>query len=346
MTSRARRMLSVEALEDRSVPAVTASVVNGSLVVLGDSAASHVAITASDTNNDKVADSFKVSDGAATVGTFSGVTGDLVLRLGKGDDAVSIDLGGLSTPHGIRPSLGSGNNTLTVTNGTVKGSLSVQGKDGTDGLTLGGTTALTINGDVSVHLEGHATGKVELKGTAAVKGDLWGEHAGTVLLDAGSTVGKDVFLHGGPESDTLNLAGTVGGDVVFLGGKNADTLTVTGKIGGNLFAFLGEGNDVANIGGTVSGFVFLDGGHGNDSLTLSGTVGGRTLVLAGPGDDAVTIAATANLKSAASVELGSGSDKLTLDGSAHFTHLFAKGGSGKDTFVGNKAQTGLKLEGF
>jgi hypothetical protein len=339
-------MLSVEALEDRSVPAVTASVVHGSLVVVGDSAASHVAVTASDTNNDKVADTFKVMNGAATVGTFSGVTGDLILRLGKGDDAVSIDLGGLSTPHGIRASLGAGNNSLSLANGTVKGSLSVAGKDGSDGVTLGGTTPLTINGDVSVHFEGQATGKVELKSAATVKGDVWGEHAGAVLLDAGSTVGKNVFLHGGPGSDSLGVAGNVGGDVVFLGGKSADTLTVTGKVGGNLFAFLGNGNDVANIGGTVSGFVLLNGGHSNDSLTLSGTVGGRTLVLGGSGDDVVTIAATANLKSAATVEMGSGTDKLTLDPSAHLTHLLAIGGPGKDTFVGNKAEPGLKLVGI
>src|SRR4051812_1863205 len=86
--------LTLQPLEDRSVPAVTASVVNGNLVIKGDAAAaSNLAITASDTNGDKVADTFAVSDGGTSVGSFSGVTKDVVLHLTNSDDTVSIDLG-------------------------------------------------------------------------------------------------------------------------------------------------------------------------------------------------------------------------------------------------------------
>src|SRR5881275_1744791 len=92
--------LSLEVLEDRSVPAATAGVVNGSLVVVGDPASpSDLAITASDTNSDNVADTFTVTDGSTAVGTFGGVTRDVVLRLSNNDDTASIDLGGLSTPR-------------------------------------------------------------------------------------------------------------------------------------------------------------------------------------------------------------------------------------------------------
>ena len=50
-----RTRLAVEVLEDRAVPAVAASVLEGSLVVTGDSS-SKVVITATDSNADKVAE--------------------------------------------------------------------------------------------------------------------------------------------------------------------------------------------------------------------------------------------------------------------------------------------------
>jgi hypothetical protein len=347
MRLRKRTNLSVEALEDRSVPAVTASVVHGDLVVVGDpTAASHISITASDTNADKVADTFKVTDGTTTVGTFGGVTHDLILRLGKENDAVTIDLGGLSAPHEVKADLGGGVNSLNIINGTVKGSVSVHGGDGTNALTLGGAAALTVNGGVEVHLDGPGNGMLELKGLATVKGDLVADHVSSVKLDAGSTVGKNVHDHGGPGADSLSVAGAVGGDVVFNGGKQGDTLSVTGSIGGNLFADLGAGSDVATVGGTVAGDLVLRGGPGKDTLTLSGTVGGHTTVFGGGGGDAVTVAATARLKTAAVVQLGPGNDTFTLAGAAVFPSLFAKGGPGANSFVGNKGQAGLKLVGF
>jgi fibronectin-binding autotransporter adhesin len=344
---RERTRLGVEALEDRAVPAVTASVVHGSLVVVGDpSAASHVSITASDTNADKVADSFKITDGTKVVGTFGGVTQDIILKMGKEDDAVTIDLGGLSAPHEIKAYLGDGSNALSLINGTVAGSLSVHGGDGANAVTLGGTAALTVNGHVNVQLDGPGNGSLELKGLATVKGDLMADHVSSVKLDAGSAVGKNAIDHGGPGVDSLNVAGTVGGNVIFQGGKQADTLNVTGTIGDSLFASLGQGSDAASVGGKVGGSVVLHGGTGKDTLTLNGTVGGHTMVFGGGGGDSVTVAATAHLMKRAEIQLGTGNDTFTLNGSAVFPSLVARGGRGKDSFVGNKTQTGLQLVGF
>src|SRR5262249_17873091 len=143
----------VERLEDRSVPSVTASVVNGSLVVRGDAeSASQLAITGSDTDADGVADTFTVVDGSTTVGTFGDVTRDVVLRLSGNDDPVAIDLAGLSAPRNIRADLGDGTNSLSIDNGTVKGFLSISGGADTDTVTLGGTAALTVNGNAYVNL--------------------------------------------------------------------------------------------------------------------------------------------------------------------------------------------------
>jgi hypothetical protein len=342
-----RTHLTVELLEDRAVPAVTASVVHGNLVVVGDpKAAAHLSITASDTNADKVADTFKVMDGTATVGTFGGVTHDLILRLGKENDAVSIDLAGLSAPQGILANLGGGDNSLSIQNGTVKGAVFVRGGADGNAVTLGGTAALTVDHGVFARFAGPGNGVLELKGSAAVKGNLVTDNVAAVKLDAGSSVGKNVFDHGGAAADLLNVAGSVGGDVVFLGGAGADTLTVTGKVGGSVLAFLGAGNDVANVGGTIGKGLVLDGGPGKDTLTLSGAVGGRTLVLGGKGNDAVTVAATAHLNKRAGIELGKGNDTFTLSGAAVFHTLFAQGGRGTDVFDGTISRAGLKLAGF
>jgi hypothetical protein len=321
MDARKRTRLSVEALECRAVPAVTAGVTHGDLVITGDpAAASHLTVTASDANGDKVADTFVVKDGTTTVGTFNGVNHDVIFRLGKGNDAVTLDLGGLSAPHDVRADLGGGTNSLTVGNGTVKGALVVRG--------------------------GAAGSTLELLGGATVKGDVLTDRVGTVKLDAGSTVGDNVIDQGDGAADALTVAGKVGGDVIFLGGRQADTFTVTGAVGGSVFAFLGDGNDVAKVGGTIGGALVLDGGPGKDALTLSGTVGGHVDVIGGGGGDAVTVAATAQLKKASHIELGNGNDTFTLNASAALANLVVHGGHGTDTFVGNKAQAGLKLLGF
>lgn len=372
MKLRKRSRLTVELLEDRSTPSVTASVVNGSLVVVGDpAAASDVTITASDTDADTIADTFDVVDGGTAIGTFSGVTDAVILRLSNNDDKVAIDLAGLSSPGKIRAGLGDGANSLTLDNGTVNGNVVVRGGAGTDAVTLGGTGALTVNGNVRVNLDGADDDLFELGAQATVTGRLEANFANNVTLDAGSTVGKSVFLLGGTGGNvvnldgsiqknvvfvgahgsstagsTLNLAGDVGGNLIFIGSRQADTLDVTGTIGGNLIANLRAGDDTATIGGTVNGNVVLKGGQGNDTLTLSGSVGGHTFVNAGKGDDAVTVAATANLTGRAKIDLGPGDDTLTLDDAAIFSTLRVKGGPGVNTFVGTTPRTGLTLVGF
>jgi hypothetical protein len=376
MKRRTSPRLNLQVLEDRSVPAVTASVVNGSLVVKGDTAAaSNVAITASDTNADGAADTFSVTDGGTSVGSFGSVTKDVVLRLSSNDDTVSIDLGGLSTPRGISVSMGKGTNALTVANGTVAGSLSVAGGSGADTVTLGGVTGLTVNGNAVIDLGSGDSDALQLT-DATFNRYLLAYSAETVTLDANSTVAKGFGVLGGSagttvnldgtvegsvavagagacfhgtsatSASTLNLAGTVDGSVAFVGGGGSDTLNVTGSVGGNLLAYLGNGDDTATVSGTVTGSLVLDGGAGNDTMTLSGTVGNRAIISGGAGDDTVAITATADIGGNATVNLGAGADKLTLDDGATIASLVANGGSGTDTFVGTSTRTGLKVVGF
>lgn len=372
MKLRQRSRINLERLEDRSNPSVTASVVNGSLVVVGDpAAASDVTITASDTNADDIADTFDVTDGGTAVGTFNNVTDAVILRLSNNDDKVAIDLAGLTSPGRIRADLRNGANSLTIDNGTVGGRVVVFGGTGTDLVTLGGTAELTVNGDVRVNLDGANDDVFELGADATVTGKLEIAFANNVNLDAGSTVDKSVFILGGSggnivnidgtvhkhvlfdaapfgstDGSTLNVTGTVDGCVVFIGSKQDDTLNVTGTIGKDLFANLRQGDDIATIGGTVQGNLRVHGGMGDDDITLSGEVGGRTKITAGDGDDTVTIAATAVLTGRAKIDLGHGDDTLILDDAATFSTLRAKGGKGIDTFTGDATRPGLTLTGF
>ncbi len=370
MKSRPFSRLRLETLEDRSVPAVTASVTNGSLIIKGDSAAaSQLTITASDTNSDGVADTFQVVDGSTTVGTFSNVTRDVILRLSDNDDTVAIDLGGLSTPRGIQANLGDGANTLTIDNGTVKGSLSVLGGADTDTVTLGGTAALTVNGSAAFDL-GDAADDVLHLADATVNGNLAAYFANTVTLDAASTVGRSVYILGGTGGNTVTvdgsvqgnvifasafgttagntftLTGTVDGNVAFYGSNQADTVNVSGSVGGSLLAFLAGGDDTADISGTVTNSLSLDGGTGNDTMTLGGTVGERTFVNGGAGDDKLSITSSADLMGRATVNLGAGADAITLDDGAGITTLLINGGTGSDTFNGTKTRNGLTLVSF
>src|SRR5260221_13804396 len=155
MSLRKSTRLGVEVLEGRTVPSATASVVDGSLVVVGDpAAASNLTITGSDTNADGIADTFAGTDGATNVGAFGGVTGQIVLKLTENDDVVAIDLGGLISPRGVRANLGCGTNALTITNGTVNGDVRIRGGCDADTVLLGGATKLTVNGSLGVALDG------------------------------------------------------------------------------------------------------------------------------------------------------------------------------------------------
>jgi hypothetical protein len=354
--------LTVERLETRLVPSTTARIVNGSLVIDDATAASHLAITALPPNSGKVANTFKVVDGPTTVGTFSNVTRDVVLHLTGGGDLVSINLNNLGTPGDVRAWLGDGSNALSLTNGTVSGSLDVHGGTGTDTVTLGGPSPLVVDGNVGVHLRGAPGDTLEVESGAAVLGSLVAADVNHVLLDSGSTVKQHVLLRGSDDGNSVTLAGavgqeviltegharsagvfavggSVGGDVVFRGGKQSDTLHVTATIGGDLRASLGKGNDTVTVAGTVKGSLLIEGGLGNDTLGLQGIIGGDLRVHLGRGNDTVTVGGTVtgNLVLVG----GPGNDTLTLSGTVG-RHTTVRGGPGNDTV---RVAAGAHLDG-
>jgi hypothetical protein len=190
----------IEQLEDRSVPTVTAGLVHGQLLVKGKPDGA-VVIT------ETAAGTFQVTDNGSTVGTVSGATGILVVdhdRAVPVNDNVPIDLGGFSTGS-ICADLGLGQNTFTVTNGTVTGNVVYRAGKGSndveiDAAITGTLLATTPNPadvvNINAALGGSVGGQVvENLGTSlAVSGP--GQCDGPGSPDPAGDPGP--FLHFGP----------------------------------------------------------------------------------------------------------------------------------------------------
>src|SRR6478752_8251343 len=122
--NRNSRTLQFEHVESRVCPAVLVNVgSNGDLAVSGDTAGA-VVITALDS------DSYQVTENAAVIATVDGVSRGIRVDLGGTSDVVTIDLTGQTVNGDVQINLGGGDNNLTLTDGTVRGHLIIQGSAG------------------------------------------------------------------------------------------------------------------------------------------------------------------------------------------------------------------------
>ncbi len=287
-----RTRLFLEPLEERLCLAVSASVVNGSLIVTGEPNGA-VQINA------VAATTYQVLDNGVAIGTFAGVTRNIRVAIDSSvprtNDNVIINLGGFTTPLGIRLDAGDGNNIFTVQNGTVGTSILVYGGSGNDTLVLQPTLTVTRH----VWFIGYG-GNDTLTLRAAV--------GGNVIFRAGS--GADTF--------TFDEPAVVGGRTTMLGGRGGDMATLLGQSFGNILLDLAGGDDTITSGDffATTGTSTLRSGPGDDSLTLDGWFLGDLTVQSGNGDD------TLELDGRFSGELtavgGRGNDSFLFDSEAMF----------------------------
>lgn len=346
-----QKRLSLEALEARWCPALTATLASGVLTISGTADNGTIAIAQDATT----AGTVTVSDGttAVTLRPFTGVK-SIKLNLTEADDTVAVDLGGQTLAGRITANLGAGANSLSVTNGTLTGGLSVSGDTGNEGGRCGhggfrggpgfrggrGSTTADTGIDTVLIAAGATVGGLSAKagqGGAAVT--VEGEVTGEVSVDA-------LFRGTSSNATTLDLTGEVDGSVRFTGGSLADSLSISGDVGGGVFALTGAGADKVSLSGTVTRGLLLDTGADADTIALSGTVGGRAAVSAGSGDDTLTIDASARFLSTTLISMGAGADSVTLDDAATFTALLINGGTGTDVFTGTATRAGLTLLSF
>ncbi|MBY0461352.1 MAG: hypothetical protein K2V38_28885 [Gemmataceae bacterium] len=279
--------LHVEALEDRSVPAVTAVLVGTELVVTGNAAPDNVAITV--TGNQAVVNDFTVFNPFTGAGTFqfNVPISRLRVNLGGGPAVASISstvpaaiVGGDGpTVLNIR-TLGAGStvtggNAGNVINLSNAPAVTVTGGNGRDVINLSYAAGATVRGGTSddvfnvgfspnLTVSGGAGNDVINIGDSP-NATAYGDDGDDVVNIGGGTGttarafggNGDDQLNGGDEDDSFD--GGDGRDVI-LGGKGNDTLL--GGAGNDLLAG-GTGSDV------------LDGGAGNDIL-FDGDVKGKT----------------------------------------------------------------------
>ena len=362
-----RNRLTVEPLEDRWCPAVTATLRSGTLTISGAADNGTIQVMQDATT----AGTIQVLDGDSAVGgsPFTGVT-NIRLNLTDADDDVTIDLGGQTLSGGILANLGAGANELTVVNGSVGGRLAVRSGDGDDTVTLGdgtdalalrdadialygGIDAVTVSADVSITRtlatfyvnewaleEGGTANNVYVRcGSGGNTVEVVGDVTGDLVIDA-------FFRSGSDAGTTANVTGEVDGGVYFFGSDQDDTLNLAGDVGRGVVTHTYGGADKVSLGGAVTRGLTLDTGAGDDQITLGGSVGGRGLISAGAGNDTLTISATAQFLGSATVSLGSGNDAVALDAAAGLVTLLLNGGTGTDTFTGTRTRTGLTLVSF
>jgi hypothetical protein len=349
--TRNRTDLTVESLEDRWCPAVTAAISHGVLSVLGTAATS---LTVKETAPATV----EIDDGATvlygTGGTqgaaFTGVAG-IKLNL-TAPNTVTVDLGGNTLSRGLSAHLGNGTNALTVEDGTIAGRLSVRGGTGADVVTLGGTgtagSTLTVAGRASVNLGGQTGDTVTVQGGTTVARNLevstdsfmllsggtvrdLEARAPSVTLSAGSTVTRDAIVSGSAGL-SVSAQGQVGADLVVFGGgrmgnsagPSSLTLGATATVGGAV-AFLNARSNAnpsaltTAAGSTIGGSLFYVASGQGDQVTLGGSVGTGTFgglvdLDMRNGNNTVSVESTAVVAKRVEVEFGNGDNSLTVAG--------------------------------
>ncbi len=200
-----------------------------------------------------------------TGGTIRGAGTGAAIQTGDGGDTLN-NAGTITGDNGQAIDLGSGNDTLTVTGGSISGD--IDGGTGTNTATFNPGTGNTfsyagsISNFSSVDI---SSGNVILSGASTYSGNTTVSGTLSVTNSTGSATGSgDVTVN---STGTLKGTGDIAGNVsVASGGTIAPglspgTLNIDGNLSivdGSLFAFeLGTTSDLLNIGGSLN---FTGGG--------------------------------------------------------------------------------------
>jgi hypothetical protein len=334
MRQSSSRRLSVEPLEGREVPAAVFTVMSGNtLFILGSSQSDSITLS------QPIAGQLTIAPGAGTTinGSTNPVTGplfgNLVIRLGAGDDSLAFDLtNGLRIPGSLVVDYGTaGIGTKTTT--TVNAGQSM--------LSVGGGLGIRYAaGDVTTTLD-----------NLAVAGSVAVRHAtGDSQLTIDSLAGSGRFAMIGGSLTVVNTQGVadntlsdtnVGGSVLFANGlarasDNAAGSTTIQNAANTSRAVIGGSLAISNLSGDsltgdtvgdviVRGSVALALGSGNFSATVASvnatgapvSIGGNLAIRGtGAGPDTIVLGkAGTGLRVGMSlgVATGSGADSITIN---------------------------------
>ena len=132
-----------EILEDRTLLTgnVVATVLHGNLTIIGDAKANEIGIesTTGGLTGSRAWTAPRRSTAEYSPATFSGVTGNVSILMGKGNDVVSIGGGTMTTTfaHNLTIFTGDGNDMVSVSTASIGGNLTIFGGNGNDTFTVG-----------------------------------------------------------------------------------------------------------------------------------------------------------------------------------------------------------------
>jgi hypothetical protein len=305
----------LEQLETRTGLAgnVTAVVSGGDLIVRGDDAGADITLSQPGARQITLTGTDTTVNGSAGPVTFSGVTKDLRIYFGSGDDSLTFDE---STPISLSGNLflngGGGSNTVST-------------QSDLESLDAGGS--LNVGGNLNVLNPAGRTQLISLL-NLNVKGDVHILNLGGDALtriesfDGSNTVGGSLLIANGPgqSSETDLRSINVKGDVHILNQAGVaiaciDSFGGSNSVGGDLAIIDGPGQ----ISQTVIGSTMIDhdlqvvqgGQDQNTILVLSTRVKGTTNLRSRNGDDTVFVNNT-TFGGAFHLQTGQGTDTVVI----------------------------------
>jgi hypothetical protein len=247
----------LEALEDRSLPAIIFSA--GNLLIANPTSD----ITLKVTGHTRTDVSVQLN------GQKIAHVKNIAILGGKRADNVTIDLNGETLRGSLTVMTGGGNDSITLSKGIISGKLTIKGQDGDDQLQIGTNGApLTVNGQTQFDL---GNGDNTLHLGALGSGPVFG---GTLTLLSGD---------GGDNVEILS-ANVRGAFTADLGQGNDTFAYAGGRISGALQLQTGLGDDQALLAGlpslslVVGGPMSLSDSGGSDALQISDFGGGSTFL--------------------------------------------------------------------
>ena len=311
----ASRRLQFECLESKQVLAgdVTVFLAGGSLFVTGDADANQVSIASGATDGSVVItanDNENLVDrtGAAIGGTgmpveLDGFRGNVILRMGDGDDNVGMN--DLVVPRTVRAEMGAGNDTLGIgsiedadagdVSADIGGSLLVVDRLGDNTITIGDARVranayvVVGSGDDEVNLGIFDPGDANPGTTLDVGGFVLTRLGAGANNDvrAGSVTARDLRILGSTAVDTVAAEDLTLRSLFFDGGGNDDDLRVANLAAtGNVFVRGGAGDDDVTIAGATSRIARLIGDAGTDAFDLDDIDVTGTFIISGGGGTA------------------------------------------------------------
>ncbi len=313
-------------LEDRSVPALTATISNNVLCVTGTPVGS-VTITAAAAASPYTAWTVTDSgDGSFTVP--AGNKRDLKVVLGSGTDTVVYNQAGVTSPGSVTISTGNGGDTITVNGGggAIQGGLCILGGNGTDTVTIGNLTVgkNTNPKNLCVNLGGSIDDTLTLNNVTVI-GSLYTYYVNDITTSGGS-ISRSAVFYGGAGGNEISLSTPVGtgsvGDVIFLSypsvTQTKNTLQVNSPVARDVrftSAVANEFGDEVTINAAVGRDVAISGGNKADIVNINANVGRNLyLYMTKGGDDQITVAAAATITRTTFIYLGTDGGDVTFLG--------------------------------